>query len=326
MKKTNPLPLLLVGAVAAVAAMAVPRLATGSAPAPQPPAYDAAFWQTWGDGMAELAAYDLRIPRYGEVREGRAVAIVVSEEFSDRLRVKADPGNHPQSDRYPVLKLNLVQDFQTGIYDYNTMTSAFVQLAAHGGRPAGALTKVSFGSQEWCGQTYSQLVFDKDVARLTGHSYFDGEADQMRSLVNKPGGLEEDVLWLWARGLAGPVLARGESREVPFLPALLRSRFRHEPLAWTTATLEVLEKTERATVPAGTFEVEVRRVTTPDGLARTFRVETTGARRVVDVMGSDGYHATLRGSDRMKYWQLHGEGQEAALARLGLPPPGENAP
>ena len=41
--------------------------------------------------------------------------------------MKADPGKHPATDVYPVLKLNVVRDFQTGIYNYNTLTSVFAR-------------------------------------------------------------------------------------------------------------------------------------------------------------------------------------------------------
>src|SRR5512142_2190543 len=74
------------------------------------------FWTFWGDGKAELDGYALVEPRYGQLREGTAVAIFVTEDFSDALRVKADPGKHPKSDVVPVMKVNLVRDFQTGIY------------------------------------------------------------------------------------------------------------------------------------------------------------------------------------------------------------------
>ena len=79
--------------------------------------------------------YDLVFPRYGQPRHGVAVTIFVTETFSNTLRVKADPGKHPSSDRFPVMKLNLVEDFQTGIYDYNLMTSTFVALAPVNERP-----------------------------------------------------------------------------------------------------------------------------------------------------------------------------------------------
>jgi hypothetical protein len=119
----------------------LPR-ATGSAIAPsQPPLLDAAFWKHWGDGQAELSGYDLTFPRYGQLRRGVAVTIFVTEPFSSSARVKADPGKHPAADEFPAMKLNLIEDYQTGIYDYNDMTSSFIALAPVNGRPAGSPVK-----------------------------------------------------------------------------------------------------------------------------------------------------------------------------------------
>ena len=67
------------------------------------------FWKHWGDGQAELNGYRLTQPRYGARRAGSAVLIFVTEDFSDSLRVKADPGKHPATDVYPVMKLNFVR-------------------------------------------------------------------------------------------------------------------------------------------------------------------------------------------------------------------------
>ena len=82
------------------------------------------FWAHWSDGKAELAGYTIETSRYGEKRVGHAVAIFVTETLDHESRVKT---NKPQDgSHYPVMKLNLTRDFQTGIYDYNTMLSAFV--------------------------------------------------------------------------------------------------------------------------------------------------------------------------------------------------------
>ena len=86
------------------------------------------FWPHWSDNKAEMNGYRLVQPRYGAKRAGTAVLIYVTEDFSDSLRVKADPGQHPASDVYPVMKLNDVRHFQTGIYDYNVMTSTFARV------------------------------------------------------------------------------------------------------------------------------------------------------------------------------------------------------
>ena len=111
------------------------------------------FWDHWGDGRAELAAYELAFPRYGEVRRGKATLVTVSQRFDDAQRVKPEGRGR---DSYPVLKQNLVMDFQTGIYDYNVMTSTFLRL--DGGAPLGEPVKVSMSMQEWCGHVYEQLI------------------------------------------------------------------------------------------------------------------------------------------------------------------------
>ena len=123
-----------------------------------PPAYDATFDQHWKDGKAELASYDLVVPRYGEDHVGTAVTVIVTEPFNDALRVKSDRGG-PGS--FGALKLNLVEDFPTGIYDYNVMTSVFVatQPTPTKGLGPGDVTKISYSSQEWCGQAWHQAVF-----------------------------------------------------------------------------------------------------------------------------------------------------------------------
>ncbi len=295
---------------------------TADAAKPPPPRYDGQFWAHWGDGKAELASYDLVFPRYGELRRGSAVTIFVTETFSDSARVKADPGRHPKADEVPVMKLNLVLDFQTGIYDYNTMSSTFVWLAPRATRPAGSPSKVSFSSQEWCGHVWHQLLFDDDSVREVSHSYFDGEADVAKNLAYPEGGLSEDALLFWARGLAAPRLERGTKQELPFLPSLLTARLAHEPLAWSRVTLEVAPSTTTVTVPAGTFDVEVRKATSSDGLVRTYYVESAWPHRLIRMERSDGMKAELKGSDRLKYWELNHEGQEEALRRIGLTPPG----
>ena len=285
-----------------------------------------AFWSHWGDGRAELDGYDLTFPRYGSKRSGVAVAIFVTETFSNSLRVKSDPGKHPKADEFPVMKLNLVQDFPTGIYDYNLMTSAFVALAPVNGRPSGAPTKISFSSQEWCGNVYSQALFDARAVRVDLHSYFDGEADRHEQLAAPAAGGSEDALLLWARGFASPVLAPGESREVQLLSSLKVARLLHRPLEWERATLARETKRRSITVPAGTFEVDVLTAAIAGARTWTFYVERAEPRRVIQWESSDGEKAQLLASERLKYWEMHDEGMQSALAKLGLKPRGVRMP
>lgn len=284
------------------------------------PVFDDAFWATWGDGRAELAGYDLVTPRYGEPRHGTAVTIVVTETFSDEDRVKADPGRHGRTDTFPVMKLNLIQDFATGIYDYNLMTSAFVALTSRSQRPPGGVTKVSFSAQEWCGHAYAQLLFDARYARFTGHSYFDGEADSTSALPVANEAVSEDALLLWARGFSGPVLAAGDSATMPLAGSLRQARLTHQKLALTTVHLSRASAPETVTVPAGTLLCDVYTARVEGGRTWTMHVEQSAPHRLAQWACSDGERAQLLGADRMAYWQLHAPGGEAALAKLGLTP------
>jgi len=280
------------------------------------PSYDKAFWSTWGDGQAELTGYDLTIPRYNQPRRGVAVTIFVTETFSNSARVKADPGKHPVSDEFPVMKLNLIKDYQTGVYDYNEMTSSFVALQPVNGRAAGSPSKIAFSRQEWCGQTYHQLLFDAKSIRAVRHSYFDGDGDQQREFEYGADGIPEDALMQWARGMAAPALAAGESRTVPLLPAL--PSMKGVDAKWVTATLSRSAKPQSITVPAREFVVDAMGVRMPDKQTRIFYVEQPAPHRIVKWESSTGEHAEMLKSDRMKYWQMNAEGYESALSRMGL--------
>ncbi len=290
------------------------------APEPETSAYGQEFWKVWGDGQAELTGYTLRTPRYGSLREGTAVTIFVTETFSNEARVKADPGKHAKSDEFPVMKLNWMEDFPTGVYDYNVMTSVFLALQAVNGRPAGRSSKISFSAQEWCGHVYQQLLFDQQGIRSTLHSYFDGEGDEQRDLPAPREGLSEDELLFWARGMAEPRLEPGQSRSLPLLPSLKRTRFAHEPLGWKEVRLNRADAPEPVEVPAGLFQVNVYSAEMPGGFTRTFYVETESPHRVVKWTSSDGESAELLKSTRLKYWELNRPDGVERLRELGLSP------
>lgn len=301
-------PLLLVGLACASSADSRPNEVETSQAPPD-------LWDHWGDGQAELAGYTLVQPRYGELREGTAVHITVTEDFTREQRVKTDGGHE---DEYPVVKLNAVRDFQTGIYDYNVLTSVFVPL--DGSLPRGQPTKLSFSSQEWCGHTYDQLIVDPGAAQWTGHSYFDGEADRQQRLSIPEEAVFADAIPLVGRGLAGHFLAPGETREVPWLRPVLEHRFQHTALELTTAVLVRSEGTRERTVPAGSFEVYELTATLADGSATTWSFEAAHPHRLVHWEASNGEEGALTGSFRDPYWKHHANGDEAALAALNLPP------
>lgn len=271
------------------------------------------FWQTWGDGKAELSGYSLKQARYGEVRSGEAVLIFVTETFTDAQRVKSDGGHQ---DEYPVMKLNDSRHFLTGIYDYRTMNSAWVRL--DGGAPLGQAAKISNSVQEWCGHAWLQLLVDLGRYRLSQHSYFDGEGDRDTEGRVPEGALFGDVLPILVRGLAGELLAPGQSKTFPYLGTLLDARFTHKDPAWGQATLSRSAATAPAPgteIPAWTWTLAV-----DGGLTSTWLVEEAAPHRLLGWARSDGEEARLTGTTRTSYWTQNREGDEALRAALGLKP------
>lgn len=278
------------------------------------PAYDAAFWKNWSDGQAEVTSYALKYPRYGAMREGTAVSIFVTETMAKSLGVKSDPGVRDKSDEFPVMKLNLIENFQTGIYDYKLMLQSFVALAEVHSRPAGVTAKVAWSSQEWCGNLFKIARFDDGNVHIVSHSYFDGEGDQEQTNPSPaPAVLSEDALMQWARGMAWPIVAVGESREVPALLALQHSRQKKGPAQWGTAKLTRTAK----------GDVEEAVATLSDGRTRTYVVERTAPHRIVSYSTSEGIEAKRIAVVRNKYWELNKPEGVEALKELGLKPAGK---
>ncbi len=127
------------------------------------------FKAYWYAGEAEITSYQLQQARYGEIRDGKAVLIFVTEPFLADKQVKADDDNH---ENLPVLKLNSTKNYLTGIYPYSIMTSSFYPV--HDEQHA---IKVTFSAQEWCGHVYSQLNNRKKY-QIQSQSYFEKEGDQ----------------------------------------------------------------------------------------------------------------------------------------------------
>ncbi|MEM8782159.1 MAG: hypothetical protein AAGE65_04805 [Planctomycetota bacterium] len=286
------------------------------------PVYDEGFAEVWYDGQAEIAAYDLVYPRYGEMRRGNAVAVTVTERFRWAPRVKADTPD----DAFGVVKLNLSEDFPTGIYDYNLMTSAFVAAEPIEGLRAGVPVKLTFSSQEWCGQAWQQAVFDRQGVEHEHRSYFEAGADQNELLPGYDAYLAEDALFLWARGLAGPQVEPGESVEIPLYRSAAVTRLRHLPVAWDAAVLTRVEGTSRVHSEAiGNAEVftlhaTIRRSGLNEQAKYIFTVEAQAPHRVIQMARNDGYTLTLKGVSREPYWRQSSNADRALLENFGMSP------
>ncbi len=284
------------------------------------------FGAYWHDGQAELSGYRYTVTRYGQPRQGQAVLIYVTEPFRRSKNVKADNPNQNPADTFDAFKLNLVRDFQTGVYDYNTMASVFVRSSDF------SPVKLSFTSAEWCGHVYEELALDQNRVTEKIFSYFEDESSSRTH--NRPAkGVVEDNLFILLRGLRGAFLEPGQERSVSLLPGALYRRLTHQPLGWTTARIRRAHKPQQIETPAGEFDTTLYTIQTQQGRRGQFWIEMPYPHRVVQwswqpapVAGKNpsqeaAESGQLTGTVRLKYWQRHANGHEKHLEQLGLTPP-----
>ena len=198
------------------------------------------FKEYWYAGDAEITSYSLQQARYGETRDGKAVLIYVTEPFLYDKQVKADQQN---STNIPVLKLNTTKNYLTGIYPYSIMSSSFYPVYNND-----HAIKVSFSSQEWCGQVYAQIN-NRDAFEVMSHSYFEKEADQNFNLEKT---ILENEIWNKIR-IAPEDLPQGELRIIPSLEYL---RLSHKELKAYAATASLNEDAETRTYSISYPELE----------------------------------------------------------------------
>ena len=172
------------------------------------------FKDYWYSGTAEITSYSLMQERYGEIREGTAVNIFVTEDFLPDAQVKA---NNASEENISVMKLNQMKNFNTGIYPYSILTSTFSPIATKE-HPL----KITNSVQEWCGQVYMQLN-NRENFEIESHSYFQGEADQKLSL---PKTYLENELWNLIR-INPEELPTGD---VMIIPSFEYLRLRHKEI------------------------------------------------------------------------------------------------
>jgi hypothetical protein len=187
------------------------REAPGSGPG-------AAFNTYWRQGKAELSRFTLSQNRYRGNHPGEVVQIFVTEDFlTDRL-VKNEryTGRHSA----PVLKLNAIHRFATGIYDYSVMTSVFSPIHADG---ISFPFKLTNSAQDWCGQSFMQVNRLNKHLKIFWNAYFELEGDAGIAI---PLVLMEDGIWGQIR-IDPDALPTGRFR---ILPALAYFRLMHIPV------------------------------------------------------------------------------------------------
>lgn len=291
--------------LAAILLLSVLLPASRVAPSPHPDpgvasslgadqAFDAAWARDplWDDGQAEVSLYDARRPQYGKVESYEAVFIVVKEDFTPQLYVKADPPLEGKP-LLPVLKLNAVHSYSTPNYPYHFLASVFVRRD-----DPTALVKLTVGSQEWCGNTFKEVTTWGARPELIYHSYWDGQGDGSRPLDLRAGDLLEDQLPLTLRGLA---FRPGLEFRRRLLPSLISNKLPKSP-EFVEATITVVGEEPVAT-PAGRFPAWKVKVETPDW-QQTWWFEKAAPHTLLKMESSDARSWLLRARTRKPYWQV----------------------
>jgi hypothetical protein len=191
------------------------------------------FADYWYAGQAELNTYQVEQSRYGEMREGKAVMVFVTEDFSKSKHVKLDNPEKDWKDKVSVMKLNFVKRFVTGIYDYSMMLSAFTPVDLENYPHS---LKTTTTSQDWCGQSFVQMNLKGNDYKVQLRSYFESEGDKDFSTG---GDLLEDELWNRIRINPQSI----QPGEMDLVPSTLFSRLKHESIRPRRARIR-LEQSE----------------------------------------------------------------------------------
>ncbi|MEO8349250.1 MAG: hypothetical protein ABI610_10090 [Acidobacteriota bacterium] len=288
----------LVGLLAVAAVVAEPS--PGGNPDPQ------RFGSYWYQGKAELTRYTLDQARYGEIHRGEAVLIFVTEPFLPDKQVKLERGD--PSKGVSVLKLNAVSKFFTGIYPYSLMTSTFTPVDFR----RSPTLKVASSSQEWCGQTFTQL--NRRGARQEGllRSYFEEEGDRAFGF---PATWLEDEIWTRIR-LAPETLPEGS---ISIVPGLQYARLWHKPVRPEKARASL-----RTEGNESVYVLEYQGI--PRRLVIRFEKAFPWRIRSWEETGPGGFDgspplttkATATRSLMLDYWNRHGNADAHFRKKLGL--------
>lgn len=250
--------------------------------------YDLSYFS----GKAEVNTYHLEKARYNDVHPGEAVLIFVTEPFLIQKQVKSD---HPsKSNSVPVLKMNRIDRFSTGIYDYSIYTSVFTPTTKF--EPTYPL-KVTMSSQDWCGQSFMQLNNNRGFDFML-RSYFESEGDTTEHLGYS---LMEDNILNLAR-IDTALLPRGEFDVIPSMSHL---RLSHAPLKMYkgNASLSNLENQVVYSYDIPELKRGVRIFMNPRDNFQIVRWEETYPTVFDGKLRKSVY--TLRKSERLPYWELN---------------------
>lgn len=273
------------------------------------------FDRFWYDGNAEISTYELQESRYGELRTGIRTMVFVTEPMRLTTHIKPDV-TLPSEEKIKVIKLNDLRKFATGIYDYSVMTSVFTAVEAKSVYPDMGTMKLSFSSQEWCGQVFDRIV--RNPATFTGvlYSYF--ESDGETSYTFDAQGIDtEDNLWIRIRELDGPFLSEGETRTLRLIPSSWILRKMHIPPSIVQAVI-VKGKPRRQDSFRGKIDV-VTFSWTINAVSTEVVVETKYPHLIIGWRERDGSSGTLVATSREPYWEQNAEKHRHLRGKLKQP-------
>ena len=267
------------------------------------------FWEQWSDGKAEVNAFRIEQKRYNELRTGTMFLIYVTEPFSISRQVKVDYYDATNPDHTIALKLNIIEQFQTGMYDYRLMRSHFFDARNHL-RPL----KSVYSSQEWCGTTYEQINWLPQHAKLKIESYFEGASIETKLPVDMR---LTDALLVYGRGL----LRGGPTRSPGFVTKWVESAKQRQLSHRTTQTYPAnprFKGEQTVDTPLGKFTTRTLVFKRASGAQCTVHIQTRAPYRVTGWRCTDGETATLLGSVRTDYWSKTKPNDELLLKQLGV--------
>lgn len=265
------------------------------------------FNDYWYQGAAEVITYQLSQARYGELREGKAVHVFVTEPFNGEKQVKSD-SQSPQN--INAFKMNLTRKFNTGIYPYSVMTSAFNVVNTE---DPSAQIKVTNSSQEWCGHTWSQLNRSEKGFDYQLFSYFESESDVAHSFNTF---LSEDGLWNQLR-MNPSALPTGK---MELIPALHFLRFRHIQAKSYAATGDLIKGDSSWTysISYADFQRTLNihfEPTFPYHILSWEEIYPSGFSANAELMTTS---ATAIHNEMLPYWQLNSVADSTYRTQIGL--------
>ncbi|KPQ09552.1 MAG: hypothetical protein HLUCCX10_16210 [Algoriphagus marincola HL-49] len=264
-----------------------------------------AFGKYWYQGQAELNVFDLKQYRYGEPREGKAVMIFVTEDFSKSKQVKLDDPQNAGADARKVLKLNMTRDFVTGVYPYHTMLSVFTPVEED--LPAYKLTHSAI---EWCGQAFIQMNWKNAAYQAQLFSYFESEGDQNLKIDAQT----EDGIFNLIR-LNPDLVPQGDQR---LIPSLTYQRFSHMELKAYRAKIELEELGNQTNQFVVEYPELGRTLKVQFKKSFPFEIVSWEEIQVKENGQLESTTATRRNHQKLDYWTKNGLIHESIRKELGL--------